>query len=416
MKRGAVQAQTDATWNVDAVAKDSSRCEPVGKGSFRIDDENADVRLGPRALGTPSGAKTKSPPPLARPLVRRTVTARLRINRSALAHNYQLFRERVDGEVGAVVKADAYGVGVVAACEVFAGLGCRHFFVAHAAEGLAVRRLLADVEIFVFEGVWPDTADVLADANLTPVINHEAQLATWRPHRRRPIAVHVDTGMHRLGFAVDLTADRFIDFEVGLLMTHLACADEPDRPENRAQLARFADVSRHFDGVTTSIGNSAGSLLGPEFQGGLVRPGIGLYGGNPFKERPTPVQTVATLEARIVQIRDVPAGATVGYGATNRAERDRRIAVLGLGYADGLPRRLSNQGAVVVNGRRCSIVGRVSMDLTGVDVTDADAAVGDWAEVFGGALSVDEVATSAGTIGYEILTGIGTRVPRVFED
>ncbi len=344
------------------------------------------------------------------------MTARLRINRSALAQNYRLFQDRVDGEVGAVVKADAYGVGLTDACQVFAGLGCRHFFVAQAAEGLMVRRLLADAEIFVFEGVWPGTAEALVDADLTPVINHAAQLATWRPQRRRPVAVHVDTGMHRLGFSSDLDLSQFDGFDVCLLMTHLACADVPSRPENRAQLDRFAAIARHFVGVKTSIGNSAGALSGHEFQGDLTRAGIGLYGGNPFEDAPNPMQPVATLEARIVQIREVPAGAPVGYGATNSADHDRRIAVLGLGYADGLPRTLSNTGEVVVSGQRCPIVGRISMDLTDVDISGVDASVGDWVEVFGTTLLVDEVAALADTIAYEVLTGIGSRVLRVFED
>jgi alanine racemase len=196
----------------------------------------------------------------------------------------------------------------------------------------------------------------------------------------------------------------------------LACADEPSRPENVAQCELFNEVCQRFDGVRTSIGNSAGSLSGPEFQGDVTRAGIGLYGGNPFKDAPTPVQTVATFEARILQIREVPAGAPVGYGATNRAKQDRRVAILGLGYADGLSRALSNRGCVVLGGRRCPIVGSVSMDLTDVDVTGVDVSVGDWVEVFGAALPIDEVARQAGTIAYELLTGIGSRVPRVFQD
>ena len=341
--------------------------------------------------------------------------ARLRVNRDALAANYRRFRARVSGACGAVVKADGYGLGVAATVPVFERLGCRHFFVATAAEGLALRPVVPDCAVYVLEGALPETAPALAGADLIPVINHQGQLAAWAPYRDRDIAVHVDTGMNRLGFPPTLERSAVGGFRVSLLMTHLACADDPDHPSNERQLRRFAGVAARFPGVATSIGNSAGSLLDRRYHGDLARPGIGLYGGNPWLDRPNPVRPVATLEAMVMQVRQVAPGETAGYGATWRCARPGRVAVLGLGYADGLPRCLSNRGEALVGGRRCPVVGRVSMDLTVVDVTDTSAAAGDWAQVFGPELPVDEVARRADTIAYELLTAISPRVQRVHE-
>ena len=339
----------------------------------------------------------------------------LSVDRGALAANYRLYRDAVAGECGAVAKADAYGLGMAEAAPVFERLGCRHFFVATAAEGLALRRMVEHGAIYVFEGALPDSAGPLAEAGLIPVMNHSGQLASWAPYRDREIAVHVDTGMNRLGFPLDVGESAFDGFRLSLLMTHLACADEPGQPLNEIQLRRFGRVCARFPGVSTSIGNSAGSLLDSRYHGDLARPGIGLYGGNPWSGAANPLRPVATLEAPVVQVREVQAGESSGYGATWEAGAPRRLAVLGIGYADGLPRLLSNRGEAVANGRRCPIVGRVSMDLTVIDVTDTRVAVGDRVELFGPALPVDEVARQAGTIAYELLAGISPRVERVYE-
>ena len=184
---------------------------------------------------------------------------------------------------------------------------------------------------------------------------------------------------------------------------------------NEIQLRRFAEVAERFPGIATSIGNSAGSLLAERYHGDLARPGIGLYGGNPWLNEPNPARPVATLEAAVVQTREVAAGESVGYGATWSSRKARRLAVLGIGYADGLPRSLSNCGEAVVAGKRCPFVGRVSMDLTAIDVTGAQVEAGDWVELFGAELPVDEVARKAETIAYELLTGISPRVQRVYE-
>jgi alanine racemase len=269
------------------------------------------------------------------------------------------------------------------------------------------------VRIYVFEGALADTSGDLRTADIVPVLNHADQAAVWRRNGGgRPAAVHVDTGMHRLGFPADVTAEAFRGVAVTLLMTHLACADEPDHPMNAQQLQRLKPVQALFPGVPISVGNSAGVLSGPEFTGDLGRAGIGLYGGNPFRARPSPVHPVVTLEGRILQLRDLAPGEAVGYGATFRATSPMRIAVVGLGYGDGLPRLLSNRGEVALAGARCPIVGRVSMDLTAIDVTGKPALLDDWVEFIGPNVGVDEVADWADTIAYEVLTGLGRRPQR----
>lgn len=344
------------------------------------------------------------------------MTARLRIDLGALVANYGLFRDAArPGTAGAVVKAGAYGLGGAPVSRALWSAGCREFFVATAAEGAALRTSLPEATIYVFEGACADgIADLLA-ARLVPVLNHQAQLELWRREGPgRPAAVHVDTGMNRLGFPCEVSAEVFRGTDVRLLVTHLACADEPDHPMNRRQLERLAEVRRAFPGVPVSVGNAAGVLCGGAMVGDLARPGVGLYGGNPFAGRPNPLRPVATLEGRILQIRTVRAGDSIGYGATFTAPAPMRVAVVGLGYADGLPRLLSNRGEAAVRGQRCRIVGRVSMDLTTVDVTAVAAELDDWVEFFGPTISVDQVAAWAETICYEVLTGIGPRPERVY--
>lgn len=350
---------------------------------------------------------------------------RLLVDLEALAENYSLFLAAGDGAtgaaVGAVVKADAYGVGAHRAVTCLQAAACRSFFVATLEEGLALRPVLGESdELFVFEGVDESSAAEAAAARLIPVLNHEQQLDAWRPYASQPAAVHFDTGMSRLGFAPDADPALFSTFNLTLVMTHLACADEPGHPRNALQIQRFADIRSRFPGLRSSMGNSAGWLSGEAMQGELGRPGIGLYGGNPFIDRASPVAPVAALQGRILQVKTLAAAEAVGYGASYLLETDTRVAIVGLGYADGLPRQLSGppygQGSLAVAGRRCPILGRVSMDMAVVDLTDVPGAqVGDWAECFGATIGLDEVAGLAGTIAYDILTGIGARVPRIVQ-
>ncbi len=342
---------------------------------------------------------------------------RLHVDLAALAANYRLFSnaaEAAGGTAGGVVKANAYGLGVERVAPALHAEGCREFFVATVEEGVALRAVLPESTIYVFEGATAASVQALAQSDLVPVLNHPGQLEAWRSCAELPAAVHVDTGMNRLGFPADVHAGQFSGMSISLLLTHLACADMPDDPMNAEQVERFRRVAEVFPGVRTSIGNSAGMLADASRCGELGRPGVGLYGGNPFSDRDNPMRRVASLEGQVLQVRDCPAGSPLGYGATYVAPADLRVAVVGLGYADGLPRLLSGRGFASVQGQRRALLGRVSMDLTLVDVTGLQVEAGDWVEMFGDAVSVDELADWAGTIAYEILTGIGERVERTY--
>ncbi len=344
------------------------------------------------------------------------MASRLTVDLEALARNYHTLKGlAAPSECGAVVKANGYGLGAAAVASRLAAEGCTTFFVATVAEGISLRDVIDLPELYILEGVSDVEAPRAAEYDLVPVINTDAQLEAWRPYRTRPIAIQVDTGMNRLGFATaDAYPERFEPFEVALLMTHLACSEEPQHPRNPMQLERFTEVAARFPGVATSIANSAGILLGPQYRGDVCRPGVALYGASPFDDPMTALATVATLEARILQLRRVPPFEPVGYGATGIADTERLIATIDVGYADGLPRVLSGHGYCAILGAGVPIVGRVSMDLTTVDVTGlADAVkVGDWVELIGAQVPIEDVAELAGTNTYEILTGLGQRSER----
>jgi alanine racemase len=353
---------------------------------------------------------------------------RVTVDLDALARNFRKLAIAVaPAACAAVVKADAYGLGLLPVARRLHREGCRRFFVATAAEGSALRTLLDDVSIFVLEGAVTDAGvAALEAARLTPVLNSLEQVERWlggavAAGLRPAAALHVDTGMTRLGMSEaevrELAGRRdwLSRFALELVMTHLACADEPEHPLNDAQVQRFGALRAMLPAAPTSIGNSAGALTAAARCGDIARPGIALYGGNPFVERDNPMEPVVTLEGRIVQLRSLDAAATVGYGATYAARSGERLAVIGIGYADGYPRRLGNSGAVAIASRRVPIVGRVSMDLLCVDVSNIDPKsirVGDWAELIGPNVPLEELAAAAGTINYEILTGLSCRLER----
>jgi alanine racemase len=355
------------------------------------------------------------PPAASRP-------ATLRIDLDALARNYRQLRERAKpGESAAVVKADAYGLGVERVARRLLREGCRRFFVATLAEARELRALAPDAEIGVFEGALASTVDALAEIEARPVLSSIEQVERWRGRGRA--LLHLDTGMNRLGLrAADVAAlakrkDLLDALTLDFVMTHLACADEPDHPMNAEQLARFERLRAFLPSTRTSIGNSAGTLTDAAHRGDLARPGIALYGGNPFSDRPNPMEAVAALTAPILQLHDVGEPEPVGYGATYVANPPARIAVVGIGYADGYPRSLGNRGTAAVHGRRVPVVGRVSMDLISIDIGALPreaVAVGDAVELMGPTIGVDEVAAAAGTISYEILTGMGRRLVREY--
>jgi len=346
------------------------------------------------------------------------------VDLGALARNYaKIARAAAPGLVGAVVKADAYGLGVEAVARRLSVAGCGHFFVATPGEGIALRRILEDPEIFVFDGLCGTSREELIAAGLTPVLNSLEEIRQWG--RTGPAAVQIDTGMSRLGLAPadvvalqgDPSAAAAVD--VRYVMTHLACADEPGHPLNQKQLAQFNELRSLWPDARTSIGNSAGALLGDGFQSDLARVGIALLGGDPFLDRPSEIEPVVTVRARILQIREIGPGETIGYGASFAADAPMQIAVVGLGYADGYLRSLGNSGVAEVAGQRVPVVGRVSMDLVTLDVSSLDPgsfSEGDWATMIGGSISLEELAALAGTINYELLTSLGARLKRIYLD
>ena len=344
--------------------------------------------------------------------------ARLTVDLSALRANFRLLtrasHHRAYGACGAVVKADAYGLGARPVAHALVEESCTDFFVATVEEGLNLSGHVGDARIYVFSGPVDATDAALMAANgLTPVLNDAAQVSYWRRHGRLPVAIHADTGMNRLGFeAAAMVPEMFKGLEVALVLSHLANADEPTDPMNSRQVALFETVKAKFPTARTSLANSAAVLSG--VQSDLDRPGIALYGGNPFSSGRNPMQPVATLEACVVGLRNVRAGEPVGYGGTFTAGRNMRLAILGIGYADGIPRGLSSAAEVAYRETRLPVVGRVSMDMMNVDASAVaeHIEVGDWVEVFGRTVSVDDTAAWASTISYEVLTRIGMRVER----
>lgn len=347
--------------------------------------------------------------------------ARLDIDLAALATNWRLFRDAPGGGAcAAVVKADGYGLGAAPVARALVAQGCDSFFVAHTGEGVALRAALgAGPRVFVLNGPAPGEEPLLAAHALAPVLNHRAQVEGWQAHAPGgPCAVHVDTGMNRLGLAPEEAVELapvLASLDLVLVMSHLACGSDPRHPLNPRQRDLFVETAARLPPAALSLSASAGALLGPAYRFDLVRPGIGLYGGAPFDDAPVPLLPVASLDAPVIQLRDIGPGDTVGYGATWEAPRARRIAIVALGYADGFLRSGSNRGFGVWRGAVCPIVGRVSMDLIALDVTQAKGlAPGDRMAFLGPSAPLDAQAQACGTIAYELLTRLGPRLHRVW--
>jgi alanine racemase len=340
-------------------------------------------------------------------------TTHLTIDLAAIAANWHALQALSGVEAAAVVKADAYGLDAGRVARHLANAGARQFFVAVAEEGVSLRRALgAGPVISVFSGHMAGDAEAISGANLTPMINSlDQMLRHVEALPGHPFGIQLDTGMNRLGMEpAEWSALRDIALAQNptLVMSHLACADEPDHPMNAAQRDAFEDMTQGLD-VPRSLAATGGILLGPDYSYDLVRPGVGLYGGLPFVDA-TPV---VTLDIPVVQIRDVAAGETVGYANGWTASRPSRIATISAGYADGLIRAMGGQAHLHADGVALPVVGRVSMDLITVDVT-ALRQVPDSLQMIGMHQSVDTVAGFAGTIGYEILTGLGARYARTW--
>jgi alanine racemase len=354
----------------------------------------------------------------------------LTVDLDALRSNYRLLRKQAGSAAcGAAVKADAYGLGAERVGPALAAEGCRHFFVAHLDEGIALRpHLPATAQVFVLHGPPPGTGQEFISRGLTPVLNSLQQVQDWHAlaqalQRPLPAIVQVDSGMSRMGLpaaeAEAWLADPLYQQTIPplFLMSHLACAEHQDHPMNASQLARFKALRQRLPQVPASLANSSGIFLGTDYQFDLVRPGAALYGIAPVAGAANPLQPVAALHGRILQTRTIERGDHVGYGISYSATEQRQIATVGVGYADGWLRGMSNRGVVFIDGKAAPMVGTVSMDSITIDVTGIAAErlqAGALVELIGPSRPVDDVARLAGTIGYEILTGLGMRYYREY--
>ena len=379
--------------------------------------------------------KAPSRPPRTRTPIPLSARAVLTIDLAALRANWARLNE-VSGraECAGVIKADAYGLGLAPIAKALTSEGCKTFFVATVEEGRAAREVQPGATIYVLDGLLPGAEAYYAGFDLRPALSSLAEVRDWAAYsrsrgRKLAAALHIDTGMNRLGMPeseVDQLAaapDLLATFETTLVMSHLACADEPSSPMNERQRERFNFLRAKLPPAPASLSNSGGTFLGPAFHFDVVRPGIALYGGRAHEGGPNPMRTVVRLAARILQVHEVAPGATVGYGAIFKVQRPSRIATIACGYADGFLRALSvatgEAGPVgFIGNYPVPIVGRVSMDFITVDVTDVPQELtrrGAWVEVMGSRVTVDDLTDRAGTIGYELLSRLGPRVHRVYE-
>src|ERR1700712_1415669 len=358
----------------------------------------------------------------------------LPIDLDAIVANWRkLEKTAVPAECAGVIKADAYGCGLEPVARALSAVGCKTFFVATLDEARTARAALPSADIYVLDGFFQNCGDAFAKINCRPVIGDLNELAEWDVFCRRTgwsggVAIHIDTGMNRLGLTL-IEAQGIVprinagDHGITLVMSHLACAEKLDHPLNAKQVAAFREIASLYSGVPASLANSSGIFLGGQFQFDMVRPGAALYGINPTPEADNPMQSVVELKARIVQIRNDERGESVGYGGTWTARRPTKLALISAGYADGYFRAAGStdgtRGAeVMIAGKRCPIVGRVSMDLMAVDITDLPdktARRGHLVTLIGDGITVDDLAHHFGTIGYEVLTSLGARYKRFYK-
>ena len=356
--------------------------------------------------------------------------AELTIDLGAVVENYlALARRTAPALCAAVVKADAYGLGMAEVAPALHRAGCPAFCVAHIGEGIALRGLLGQAEIFVLHGLLPDSAGDVAAHSLIPVLNDLGQIAEWRAQALKagplPAAVQLDSGMSRLGLPageveiLSAEPERLDGLDLRYWASHLVSAEEADNPLNAEQLRRFNELRTGLSPAGASLANSSGIFLGSDYHFEMVRPGVALYGVNPTPGAPNPMREAVQLRGRIIQLQQIDRHGSVGYGAAWRAERASRIATVAVGYADGYLRGLGKGAFCIIGGARAPIVGRVSMDLITIDVTEFDAgklAVGTPVNLIGDGVDIDELAAAGGTIAYELLTLLGARYQRRYLD
>ncbi|WIG52117.1 MAG: Alanine racemase [Afipia sp.] len=352
----------------------------------------------------------------------------LTIDLNAVRWNYRFLRGKLSARVrcGAVVKADAYGLGAQHIGPVLHAEGCRDFFVAHLDEGLRLSPHLSGASIYILNGLPSGSEADCAEAGLVPVLNSLDQCHAWSMRARNlgkmlPAAIQLDSGMNRLGLSQREIAgwvkggSQLAGVDIRFVMSHLACADTPSHAANAMQLARFRRLAEHFPGLPRSLANSAAIFLGKDFHYDVVRPGAALYGVNPVPARNNPMRAAVRLSAVVIQVREADKGDHVGYGWDYRSGGATRLATLSIGYGDGLHRALGKGGVVHFEGHPLPIAGRVSMDSITVDVSELSPdrlGAGSRVEVIGNHQSVDDLAAAMGTIGYEVLTGLGHRYER----
>ncbi len=353
----------------------------------------------------------------------------LKVDQEAIAHNFTFLQSQLpNSKCAAVVKADAYGLGMLKISPILANAGCDHFFVATLDEALQLRQVIAKPQIFVLGGLLAGCEQDFHHNNLTPILNDLGQIELWNSYasklnQKLPAIIHLDTGMWRLGLppsevtqlANDL--DLINAFDLKLIMSHLACSDSPHHDKNLQQMNAFNQALATLPKTKASLANSHGIFLGNEYHYDMVRPGRSLYGlGARFLHTEGLCQALQVY-ARIMQVSAIGKGQTIGYDAMYCVSKPTRIATIAIGYADGYSRTLSNHGRVFIGGFEAPIVGRVSMDLITVDVGEVPESLaipGAWAEIIGENISADDVALAAGTTSREISSKFGTRFHRIY--
>lgn len=355
-----------------------------------------------------------------------TANAHLTIDLDTLANNYRQFQKMASPHcaIAGVIKANAYGLGLKEVFQTLKALGCQQYFVATLDEALSLRAIDKSAPIAVLGGLFTGAEDTYIAHNITPVLNSPFDIDNWSTQARQksqklPAFIHFDTGMNRLGLSAAETSTLLEDqtkldgLDVQLIMSHFICADNHNSPLTPEQAEKFSHIAKHFPKAKKSLANSPGLFANKSYHYDVARPGYSLYGGNPTPHTDNPMKPVVHLKARILQVRECKKGETIGYGPTYTFDKDTRTATVALGYADGFLRSNSNKAKLYYNGIACQVLGRVSMDLTSIDISPLpELKQGDWIEVLGDHQSVDDLAATAGTIGYEILTSLGSRYKR----
>jgi alanine racemase len=354
----------------------------------------------------------------------------LEVNLTRIKNNYTTISNKVkkDCVIAAAVKADGYGLGMDNAAKAMQDAGCRSFCVAYVEEGLNLRECMANIKIFILNGIQKEDVEITAKKNLIPVLNDLYQIELWNAYamkinKKLPAVIHIDTGMARLGLTESNT-ERVADnpdftshLDIEYIMSHLACADEPQNPANQRQLSLLNQYINLFPNTKISLANSAGIFLGDNYHFDMVRPGCSLYGINPIPKMPSPVQQVAKLMAEVIQVRNIEKDQGVSYSGRYIAKKGDRLATLLCGYADGYLRSLTGNSFAYFDGMRLPVVGTVTMDMIMIDITkvpENKLQHMNYVELLGDNITVDELATNAKTIGYEILTSLGNRFKRVY--